>query len=151
MAFTTIHRIGNRPNAATSVAARPAWATGIGYTAVAITRATASAINNAIQPSTGPRRAGRTAQATGAPRTARSGRGSGRRDRAPGGTSDHLQSTNLTGHIIAPRRRACEAGGVANHDIQVARSSVERAGEVLTPAALDFVADLHRRFGPVRD
>ena len=40
---------------------------------------------------------------------------------------------------------------MANHDIQVARSSVERAGEVLTPAALDFVADLHRRFGPVRD
>jgi len=40
---------------------------------------------------------------------------------------------------------------VANHDIRVAPSTVERASEVLTPAALDFVADLHRRFGPVRD
>ena len=29
--------------------------------------------------------------------------------------------------------------------------SVERADEILTPAALDFVADLHRRFAPRRD
>jgi malate synthase len=54
-------------------------------------------------------------------------------------------------HIIAPPAGTCEAGGVANHDIRVAPSTVDRADEVLTPAALDFVADLHRRFRPVRD
>ena len=36
-------------------------------------------------------------------------------------------------------------------DIEVAPSTVERAGEVLTPDAVEFVADLQRRFGPVRD
>jgi hypothetical protein len=49
MAFTTIHRIGNSPNAAPSVAARPVWATGMGYTSVAITSATASATSEEIQ------------------------------------------------------------------------------------------------------
>jgi malate synthase len=36
-------------------------------------------------------------------------------------------------------------------DIEVTPSTVDRAREVLTPEALDFVADLQRRFGPVRD
>jgi malate synthase len=35
-------------------------------------------------------------------------------------------------------------------DIEVHGPSVERAVEILTPGALDFVADLHRRFGPRR-
>ncbi|MFL6003741.1 MAG: malate synthase A [Nocardioides sp.] len=36
-------------------------------------------------------------------------------------------------------------------DIEVHGPSVERAEEILTPEALEFVADLHRRFGPRRE
>ncbi len=36
-------------------------------------------------------------------------------------------------------------------DVRVLPSDVERSGEVLTDEALDFVAELQRRFGPVRD
>ena len=36
-------------------------------------------------------------------------------------------------------------------DIDVHGPQVERSDEILTPEALDFVADLHRRFGPRRD
>jgi malate synthase len=36
-------------------------------------------------------------------------------------------------------------------DIEVRGPSIERSGEILTSDALDFVADLHRRFGPRRD
>jgi malate synthase len=35
--------------------------------------------------------------------------------------------------------------------IHIEPSSVDRAAQILTPAALDFVAGLQRRFGPVRD
>jgi len=35
--------------------------------------------------------------------------------------------------------------------VQLAPSSVQRAGEVLSPAALEFVADLEFRFRPTRD
>ncbi|HET7196085.1 MAG TPA: malate synthase A, partial [Nocardioides sp.] len=36
-------------------------------------------------------------------------------------------------------------------DIDVHGPSVDRSEEILTPEALEFIADLHRRFGPVRD
>jgi len=36
-------------------------------------------------------------------------------------------------------------------DIQITGDDVERGGEILTPGALAFVADLQRRFGPRRD
>jgi malate synthase len=35
--------------------------------------------------------------------------------------------------------------------IDISGPPVERSGEILTPDALDFVADLHRRFGQTRD
>ena len=36
-------------------------------------------------------------------------------------------------------------------DVRVEGPSVERGEEILTPAALEFVADLQTRFGPRRD
>ena len=36
-------------------------------------------------------------------------------------------------------------------DVRVEGPAVERGEEILTPAALDFVADLQRRFGAHRD
>ena len=36
-------------------------------------------------------------------------------------------------------------------DIDVQGPPVDRSGEILTPEALEFIADLHRRFGPRRD
>ena len=35
---------------------------------------------------------------------------------------------------------------LADLPAEIAPSPADRAGEVLTPAALDFVAELHRRF-----
>jgi len=42
------------------------------------------------------------------------------------------------------------AGSAAPAGVTVARSDVARADEILTPAALAFVADLHRSFNPRR-
>ena len=36
-------------------------------------------------------------------------------------------------------------------DIEVHGPQVDRSDEILTPEALEFIADLHRRFGPLRD